>query len=138
MDKSRIQREIRYKSARSSGSGGQHVNKVETKVELNFDLWNSQALTQKEKSIIQNKLSTRINKAGILQLSAQKKRSQLLNKQAVTKKFFKLLETALEPSPDRKGPPKLKPNSKQRLKAKKRQSDKKALRQKVKVDANFS
>lgn len=138
MDKSIIQRELKYRTARSSGSGGQHVNKVETKVELEFDLMNSQALSAKEKSIIKHKLQNRINKSGLLYLSAQKKRSQLLNKRAVTKKFFKIIEAALTPGPNRKGPPLLKANSRERLKAKRRQSDKKTFRQKVKVDVNFS
>ncbi|MDR2927023.1 MAG: aminoacyl-tRNA hydrolase [Cytophagaceae bacterium] len=90
-----LYRELRYSATRSSGAGGQHVNKVSSRVELRFSIANSQALTDDEKSLIAQKLATRINQAGELVLAAQTERSQYRNKLIVTERFFNLLENAL-------------------------------------------
>lgn len=131
MNREQINREIKYRTARSSGSGGQHVNKVATKAELLFDIQNSLGLTEKEKNKISRKLASRINGKGTLSLAEQGSRSQLRNKREVRKRFFLLLEEALRPRKRRKGAPELKANPRKRLEAKKRQSEKKALRKKV-------
>lgn len=132
MDKSIINKELNYRFSRSSGSGGQHVNKVETRVELLFDLENSAGLSETEVNRIKRALDNRINKEGILIVAAQTKRSQVLNKQEATERFFKLLEKALRPRPRRKGPTQPKANNRKRLQKKKQHSEKKALRKKVK------
>ena len=123
--------EIQFRFVRSSGSGGQHVNKVATKVELYFDVEQSNNLSDIEKTILKEKLSTRINKDGVLQLSDQSTRSQLMNKEKAIQKFEQLIQTALKPAKKRKGPKKLKANRVERLKAKKKRSEQKKLRQKV-------
>lgn len=86
--------EIYFKTSRSSGSGGQNVNKVSTKVELNFDVTNSKLLTQEQKRIIFSKLGSRINKEGILKVIVQETRSQFENKEIAFKKFKDLIAYA--------------------------------------------
>ena len=86
--------EIWFKTSRSSGSGGQNVNKVSTKVELNFDVANSKLLTSEQKHLIFSKLGSRINKEGILKVIVQETRSQFENKEISLKKFKDLLAFA--------------------------------------------
>lgn len=122
--------EFDFVTSRSSGKGGQHVNKTDTKVELRFDVLNSEILTEEEKELIQKNLYGRINKDGILQIVSQKTRSQLKNKKDCIDKFYELIEKALKTKKKRK---KTKPSLKsilKRLENKKRQSDKKENRRK--------
>lgn len=84
--------ELTFKTSRSGGSGGQNVNKVSTKVLLEFDVLNSKFLDEEQKSIIQKKLGNKINSEGILQVVSQSERTQLKNKKVVLDKF-KLLIT---------------------------------------------
>lgn len=86
--------EIYFKTSRSSGSGGQNVNKVSTKVELNFDVTNSKLLTPEQKHLIFSKLGNRINKEGVLKVIVQETRSQFENKEIALKKFRELLAYA--------------------------------------------
>jgi len=95
MDKSIIASEFSFKAVRSSGAGGQNVNKVSSKVVLSFDLLNSRGLTDDEKTLLQTKLATKLTQDGILILTSEEDRSQLKNKEKVIKKCFKLLENAL-------------------------------------------
>ena len=87
-----LESEITFKTSRSGGSGGQHVNKVSTKVELDFDVVNSKILTDEQKDIITNKLAARITVEGILQVICQTERSQLRNKIAAIAKFHELID----------------------------------------------
>ena len=89
--------EFVFQTSRSSGPGGQNVNKVSSKVELRFNLWSSALLDEQEKTIIAEKLANKINKEGELVLAAQTDRSQLKNKEKVIEKFYHLLEKALTP-----------------------------------------
>ncbi|MCX6219592.1 MAG: alternative ribosome rescue aminoacyl-tRNA hydrolase ArfB [Bacteroidia bacterium] len=89
--------EFVFTASRSSGPGGQNVNKVSSKVDLRFNLWSSALLDEKEKAIIAEKLTNKINKEGELVLVAQTDRSQLKNKEKVIAKFYHLLEKALMP-----------------------------------------
>ena len=102
MDIEIILNEISFKAVRSSGSGGQNVNKVASKVLLIFDLNNSKGLTDDEKSLLQTKIATELTQDGILILTSEEDRSQLKNKEKVIKKCFKLLENALVVPKERK------------------------------------
>ena len=87
--------ELRFTSARSSGPGGQNVNKVNTRVTLWFDVMNSPILSSRQKDLIQNHLRTRINKEGVLRVVSQKSRSQALNREAAIDRFTSLLRESL-------------------------------------------
>ena len=95
MEIEKIKSELIYKAVRSSGAGGQNVNKVSSKVVLSFDLLNSQALSEEEKELILVKLSSRLTSEKILILNCDEDRSQLKNKNIVTKRFLDLLKNAL-------------------------------------------
>ena len=90
-----ISSELNFKAVRSSGAGGQNVNKVSSKVVLTFDLVNSKGLTDDEKTLLQTKIATKLTQEGILILTSEEDRSQLKNKEKVIKKCFKLLDNAL-------------------------------------------
>jgi ribosome-associated protein len=130
MDKQKIESELNFRTARSSGSGGQHVNKVETKVELLFDVDASEGLSNDEKRRIHTRLKKRINKEGILRITVQEKRSQHRNKDLAMTRFFESLKTALKKEKVRRYKP-LRPDRKKRLKSKRLHSEKKAMRKKV-------
>jgi ribosome-associated protein len=89
--------ELIFQATRSSGPGGQNVNKVSSKVELRFNYRNSLILSESEKAIISERLVNKINKEDEIVLVAQTDRSQLKNKEKVTEKFYSLLLQALMP-----------------------------------------
>ena len=87
--------EVTYKAVRSSGAGGQNVNKVSSKVVLTFDLFKSNALSEEEKLLAQKNLESRLTNDNILILNCDEDRSQLKNKEIVTKRFLQILKNAL-------------------------------------------
>lgn len=95
METDKIISELQFKAVRSSGAGGQNVNKVSSKVVLSFDLKNSQALTDDEKARLETKLSTRLTSDLVLILNCDEDRSQLKNKVIVTKRFLNLITSGL-------------------------------------------
>lgn len=95
MDIEKIISETIFKAVRSSGPGGQNVNKVSSKVVLTFDLKNSQALTEEEKALLENKLATRLTTENVLILNCDEDRSQLKNKSIVTKRFLNMMTSGL-------------------------------------------
>jgi ribosome-associated protein len=94
--------EIQFLTSRSSGPGGQNVNKVNSKVELRFDIQNSMLLSDEQKEILQAKLATKISSEGILSVVSQIDRSQLANKEDAIRKFYVLLTKVLTPVKRRK------------------------------------
>ena len=126
-----LEKEFSFRMSRSSGKGGQHVNKVSTRVELLFDVLNSETLNEKEKNLVIKNLAAIISQNGILQIASQDSRSQLRNKENAKAKFFEKLEKALTVEKPRKKTRKPRSLNEKRLKEKKIQGEKKSTRQKV-------
>jgi len=120
--------EFLFSASRSSGPGGQHVNKVSTRIELRFDVPASLLLQEGEKNVIMSKLASRITKEGILLLVSQTERSQYDNKTKVIEKFYRLLEKALTPVKKRKPTRPTAASKAKRLEVKHIKSEKKVLR----------
>lgn len=87
--------EVTFKTSRSGGKGGQNVNKVETKIELIFNVLNSKYLTDEEKELVLEKLNNRIDKNGNLRIVSQTERSQYMNKLKSIQKFLELIAKSL-------------------------------------------
>ena len=119
-----------FVTSRSSGPGGQNVNKVNSKVTLKVDLANSQILSPEQKQFLLGKFSSRVTNAGVLVLSSQDQRSQAENKEEVLRKLDQLLHKAFTPVKKRKKTRPTKASKEARVKAKKKQSEKKQWRQK--------
>ncbi|MCX6249433.1 MAG: alternative ribosome rescue aminoacyl-tRNA hydrolase ArfB [Bacteroidetes bacterium] len=122
--------EMVFSASRSSGPGGQNVNKVSTKVELRFNVVNSTLLTQDEKTLVMKKLGTRINQEGELVLVSQRERTQLKNKHSVIAKFNELLIKALTPRKKRKPTKPSAEVKEKRLEEKRNLAEKKEARKK--------
>ncbi|GAB3691001.1 alternative ribosome rescue aminoacyl-tRNA hydrolase ArfB [Spirosoma flavus] len=131
MDATRLETELRYQFARSGGAGGQNVNKVATKAELRFDVRNSALLTDDERAVLEEKLAGKLTTEGELVLTHQTERTQLANKEKVTKKFYKLIAKAFETPKPRKATKPSKASVEERIAGKKRKSDVKTGRKKV-------
>lgn len=126
--KLQLEAECRFSASRSSGPGGQNVNKVNTRVELRFSVSDSQILDEDQKNTVLKKLKNRINWESELYLASESERTQLRNKTQVTALFFELLEKALTPARKRY---KTKPTLASRVKrkeSKKQLSEKKSRR----------
>lgn len=96
MDKQILLSELNFKAVRSSGAGGQNVNKVSSKVMLSFDLQNSQGLSEEEKVYLKEKIASKLTLDDVLILNCDEDRSQFKNKTIVTKRFFEILKKGLE------------------------------------------
>ncbi|HKX85852.1 MAG TPA: alternative ribosome rescue aminoacyl-tRNA hydrolase ArfB [Flavobacterium sp.] len=130
MEKDTILSEIQYKAVRSSGPGGQNVNKVSSKIILSFELSNSKGLTDEEKEWLITKLGKKLTQENVLLLTCEEDRSQLKNKETATKKLFDLLEKTLVKPKIRKGTKIPKSVKEKRLKEKKTNAEIKNSRRK--------
>ncbi|OIQ17641.1 MAG: aminoacyl-tRNA hydrolase [Flavobacterium sp. MedPE-SWcel] len=128
MNKALIAHELNFKAVRSSGAGGQNVNKVASKVILSFNVAESQALTNDEKLLVKTNLASRLTNDDILILQCDEDRSQIRNKDIVIKRFFLIIDSALIVPKTRKPTRIPKSVIKKRLKNKKNISEKKQLR----------
>jgi len=115
--------EISFITSRSSGPGGQHVNKTSSKVTLIFDLQGSTSLTDHQKSLIRASLLRRINAKGELLLSCEEHRSQFRNKESVILKFSLLLAQALKPRKKRRKTAVPRAAKRKRIEGKKKRSE---------------
>ena len=134
MDKEILQKELEFSAVRSGGPGGQHANKVSSKVIVLIDIENSQALSEKEKMRLFDKLSSKLNKKNQMMLTCDESRSQHQNKQIVTNRLVTLLDAALKKEKMRIPTKVRKVEKTRRMEAKKKRGLKKTLRQKPKLD----
>ncbi len=126
--KKQLETEVVFSATRSSGPGGQNVNKVNTQVELRFSVKNSELFSNEEKDRIFLKLKNRINSEGELIVTSQTGRTQLNNKENALEKFFELIEKALTIRKKRLKSTPTAASRLKRLESKKSQALKKQLR----------
>lgn len=133
-DEQLIVKELNFKAIRSSGSGGQHVNKTSSKVELQFDLLNSTALSNEQKELLLKKLTPRLTKNAELILQCGDSRSQHKNKAIIINRFLQLIRSNLIEDKERIPTKIPKAVIKKRLSDKRKASEKKANRKPPKID----
>lgn len=126
-----ITSELNFKAVRSSGAGGQNVNKVSSKMVLIFDVATSLGLDEEEKQLLQTKLKTKISQENLLILTCDEDRSQFKNKRIIIKRFFEMLEKALVKPKIRKATKISKGANERRIQEKKKAGEIKAGRKKL-------
>lgn len=133
-DEKTILNELAFKAIRSSGAGGQHVNKTASKVELTFDLESSEALSEEQKELLKTNLEARLTKTFVLIMQCGESRSQHKNKAIIISRFLELITTNLIEDKERI-PTKI-PRAvvKKRLTTKRRNSEKKTNRKPPEID----
>jgi ribosome-associated protein len=134
VDVEALKSELFYKAVRSSGSGGQNVNKVASKVVLYFDLEASTVFNEEVKQRLKTFFSNRLNKKGVLILNSDESRSQFRNKVLVTQRFLDLVAEALKDEKERKPTKVPKAVKRKRLENKRKASEKKAQRKPPKIN----
>ncbi len=134
MNTQNLIKELSFKAIRSSGAGGQHVNKTSSKIVLTFDILNSNCLTEDEKDILLQKLKTRLSKENTLTLNCDESRSQHRNKEIAIKRFLGLISNGLKVQKPRKKSKPSKASIRKRLEKKAKHALKKAHRKKPKFD----
>lgn len=130
MNSIKLIKELNFKATRSSGAGGQHVNKVSSKIELFFDIENSTEFSEEEKSLLLKNLAIRLTKENILILTCDESRSQHKNKELVIKRFLEIIKQGLIVPKKRKPTKPSKASLRKKAENKRKQAFKKALRRK--------
>lgn len=133
IDLNKILKEVKYNTSRSGGKGGQNVNKVETKVELVFNIEGSLTIDDEVKAVLHKKLYNKIDSGSNIRVTSQTERTQLGNKKKVIQKFVKLLDNALKKEKFRVKTVKSFSSKQQILEEKKKQSIKKKQRSKMDI-----
>ena len=126
--------ELWFKASRSSGPGGQNVNKVNTRVTLFFDVENSPSLTERQKARIRRGLANRISRKGVLRVVSQRYRSQEANRREASRRLSRLLQGALSKSKPRRPTSRPARADRRRLEQKRRQSLLKRSRSRSAID----
>lgn len=134
MNRDLLLNELQFKAVRSSGAGGQNVNKVASKVELTFDLEASLGLSDEEKALLKKIIANRLTKENLLLLQCEESRSQHKNKTLVIQRFFEVIEAGLVVPKKRKATRIPQSVIKKRLKKKSIRSEKKANRKSPKIE----
>jgi len=127
-------KEITFKAIRSSGPGGQHANKVSSKIVLSFDVSNSRNLSEEEKDLLISNIKTRLTNESILILNCDESRSQHKNKEIVIKRFLKLISNGLKVKKPRKKSKPSRASIRKRLEKKAKHALKKTRRKKPRID----
>ena len=127
-------KELTFKAIRSSGAGGQHVNKVSSKIVLFFDVYNSGNLSDDEKELLLKNLQAKLTKENILILNCDESRSQHKNKEIAIARFLKIITEGLKVQKPRKATKIPRSVIRKRLESKKKQAFKKATRKKPDID----
>ena len=126
--------ELEYRATRAGGPGGQHVNTSSTRIELTWNLLRSAALTDAQRTLLQEKLASRIDGQGSVRVVAAKSRSQYQNRELATERLAELLARALQPPTPRKRTRAPRAAKEERLQEKKRRSERKRSRGRVAPD----
>ena len=134
MNTKNLIKELQFKAIRSSGAGGQHVNKVSSKIELTFNVKEAISLSEIQKERIQEKLGNKINKENILTLFCDESRSQHRNKEIAIKRFLQLISDALKRQKIRKATKPSKSSILKKAENKKKISQKKKMRKKPNIE----
>ncbi len=132
MNKEILTKELHFKAIRSSGAGGQNVNKVSSKVVLTFDVAQSEGLSEHEKTLLYKNLASRLTTEKVLILVCDDARSQLQNKEQVIQRFFELIQKGLVVPKKRIASKPSKASIKRMKENKKRRGELKKLRSKPK------
>ncbi|MCO4805566.1 alternative ribosome rescue aminoacyl-tRNA hydrolase ArfB [Salibacteraceae bacterium] len=127
-DSNTFEKELKFRTSRSGGPGGQSVNKTETRVEVMFDIAASKALSESQKEIIKIKLGNRISSSNIISLAVSEKRGQLENKGLAINRLHSILEDALTPEKRRIPSKPSKASKTRRIESKNRRSELKSSR----------
>ena len=131
LNKRGFENEFKFKASKSGGKGGQHVNKVMTKIELVFNVPDSQVLTDDEKVQVKKALAHKLSSRGNLRIAVEAFRSQLKNKNISIERFYRLMENALRKPKIRKATEPSKNSIEKRYKTKHITAEKKLIRKKI-------
>jgi len=134
LDVQNLTKELKFKAIRSGGAGGQHVNKVSSKIELTFDIDASNELSEGQKELILKNLSSRLTKENVLILFCDESRSQHKNKEIAIERFLEIIKKGLKKPKLRKKTKPSRASIKKRLANKKKLGEKKISRKKTDLD----